>query len=125
MAIRVDTDRRLRQHRAGTPTGLARHLVTETSARVFVILWGGLAVVDLADALGAPVPVTGALLVALTGVASLRLARARTLGGAVTAWLVLNGFVEGSAGQLAWHGWPDVWWLLALVVVALVAGGRR
>jgi len=125
VAIPVDTDSRLKQHRADLPTSLAGHLLTVTSARVFIVLWGGLVVVDLAQALAAPTAVIGVLLVVLTGLCSLRLARPRTIGGALVAWLVLNGFVEGSLGQLGWHGWTDVWWLLALVVVALVAGGRR
>ena len=121
LSDRTRTDER----RRAADGGLAAYLVTVTSARLFVVLWGGLVVADIADAVGAGPLVTGILLTGLTAACSLRLPRIRTIGGALVGWLVFLGFADGALGQLRWDGWPDAGWLAAFLVVALVAGGRR
>jgi len=85
--------------------------------RLFVALWGGLAVVDLTRPSGSHVASFLAVLglVGLCGVGQTLLAAA---GIGATGWLVINGFVEHPSGEL---GFGTVSWaaLVAVLVVVL------
>ena len=90
--------------------------------RLFVALWGGLAVVDLTRPTGSQAAsfVAVLALVGLCGVGQSWLAAA---GIAATGWLVINGFVEHSSGELGFGAgsWAA---LVAVLVVVLTVASR-
>lgn len=94
--------------------------------RLFVALWGSIAVVDVAGhAFGGLLAACAVVaLVAACDVRQTVLAAAAIAG---TGWLVLNGFVLHEDGELAFGS--TSWWLLAVVLVvgvgvALCTGPR-
>ena len=107
-----------------TPS-LGRHVAGLLAGRLFVVFWGGLVVIDLGLASGLPAPVTGGALVVLTAGCSWRQGWVGSVAVAAVSWLMVNGFVENAAGQLALTGRADLIWLLALFAPALLAGHRR
>jgi hypothetical protein len=95
------------------------------AGRVFVTLWGGLAVVDVSRSSGGML--AGTLVVVLTAACAVGQAPLPAAAVAVTGWLVLDGFVQHRYGELGFA--PTSWALLALVLVAVlgvaVRTGRR
>jgi hypothetical protein len=72
-------------------------------------------------------PVAAALAALAVAVAWIAWA-CRPLGGLVTGlcgWLMLNGFVEHTTGELGWDGRPDAERLALLLGVAVVASALR
>jgi MFS family permease len=49
--------------------------------------------------------------------AACTLDRVALLGVVVLAWLVTNGFLVDRFGQLSWHGSPDLYRMMVLVIV--------
>jgi hypothetical protein len=87
---------------------LAEHI----GGRLFVLLWGGMA----AASIGAgPAGVRPGLVLVLIGACALGLPLLQVLAVAGVGWLMLDGFVEHSYGDLAFAG-AD----LALVPVVLL-----
>lgn len=97
------------------------------SGRVFVVVWGGLALVSLAQAVGAPDGLAGVLLGLVVAGCCVGLTPVQAPPVALTGWSLLNGFVLGSLGQLGWHGPADLGWLAALLLAGWLAAvlGRR
>jgi hypothetical protein len=93
--------------------------------RVGIVLWGGLAVVDLARIAGVSSYAAGAAVVLLVAAASVGAATRTGLGAAGTGWLLVDGFVEHRAGVLGWDGRHDLVLLAVLTVVALLATRAR
>jgi hypothetical protein len=102
-----------------------RYLLQLPAYRVGVMLWGGLAAIDLARAVAAPAAVQTAVVAALVAGLSRHVPRAAGLLVAGTGWLLVNGFIVDDFGLLAWHGLADAVRLGVLAAVAMVAGGRR
>jgi hypothetical protein len=89
--------------------------------RVFVALWGGLAVVDVSRPAGATV--AAALVVVLAAACGARQSAVGAIAVAVTGWLVINGFVLHQYGELGF-GVASRWILLMVLLSGLaVAGG--
>jgi len=87
--------------------------------RMFIALWGGIAVVLGCRALGlAPVLTSGAVVV-LTGGCCLGQRRAHAVPIAGTGWLVVDGFVAHRYGVLGFSE-PLGWLLLGVTALALV-----
>ena len=99
---------------------LRSHLTHEASPRLFVALWGGLAVVDLSRAGQAPPTVQVLLLTTLAGVCSVGQRVGAALAVAGIVWLVTLGFVVNTMGALLITG-PDDGLRLALVVLVALA----
>ncbi|MFN8196636.1 MAG: hypothetical protein U0R80_20390 [Nocardioidaceae bacterium] len=120
-------DPRIRDPRIRDPRSpsLARHLAASLPGRLFLVLWAGLAAAGVGAATGAPAVVTGSSVLLVAAVSAWRLTPTGALVVAGVAWLVLNGFVENTAGRLAVSDLGDVWWLLAVVATTLLAGHRR
>jgi hypothetical protein len=91
------------------------------AGRLFVALWGGLLVVDLARPAGGLL--TGALIVLLVACCGIgqSLPAATCLAG--TGWLVINGFVEHEYGELGFG--TTSWWLLGAVLVVVLTVALR
>lgn len=95
------------------------------SYRLLVALWGGLAVVDGIHLLGGPVLLQVAAVTALVAVCSARTGRLTALAIAGIGWLLLNGFVVNTLGELHWQGAADALRAGLLLVVALAARQAR
>ena len=91
------------------------------AGRVFVTLWGGLAVVDVSRPGGGVL--AGALVVLLTTACGVGQALLPAAGVAVTGWLVIDGFVQHRYGELGFA--PASWWLLVLVLAAVLSVAAR
>jgi hypothetical protein len=104
---------------------VTRYLLQLPAYRVGAMLWGGLAAIDLARSVAAPAVLQSVAIAVLVGGFSRHVCRLAGVLVAGTGWLLVNGFLVGDAGLLAWHGSSDVVRLAVLVAVALVAGGRR
>jgi hypothetical protein len=89
--------------------------------RLGAVLWGGLAVVDVARVAGAPPYAVLGTLAMLVTASSIGCRTGTALGAAAIGWLVVNGFVVHHFGMLGFDGTPDVARLLVLVALALVA----
>jgi hypothetical protein len=101
-------------------TSVVRATGRSPAGRLFVALWGGLAVVDVArPTLGALV--TATLVVGLAAACGSGQPPLAAAAIAVTGWLVIDGFVEHRYGELGFG--PTSWVVLAvaLVVVLLVS----
>lgn len=96
---------------------LFRTVRRSAGGRVFVALWGGLAVVGLSRPAGGLL--AGGLVLVLTAgcAAGQSLLPATAVAG--TGWLVIDGFVQHQYGELGFG--PASWWLLALVLSAALA----
>jgi hypothetical protein len=86
--------------------------------RLMVVLWGGLAVVDVWRLTGAPSWAALGALAILTMLASVGMGTGTAIASAAVAWLVGDGFVVHRAGVLAWEGVPDLARFTLLLVVA-------
>ena len=101
--------------------------VHSLGGRLFVMLWGGLALVDLTRPAGGIV--AGGLVVGLVALCGVGLSVHAAAAVAGTGWLVLNGFVLHQYGELGFGA--TSWGLLATVLViglavaARTAGVRR
>jgi hypothetical protein len=101
------------------------HLHEVNGVRLFVALWGGLALLDLARLVGAaPLVQLGAISLLVAG-CSLRVTRAVAVSVALIGWLLLNGFVVHRYGQLGFVGVGDLVRALLLLGVALTVAGLR
>jgi hypothetical protein len=89
--------------------------------RLFVALWGGLAVVDLTRPAGGLL--TGALMVVLVACCGVGQSIPAAASIAATGWLVLNGFVLHQYGELGFS--RASWWLLGAVLVVVLAVALR
>jgi len=88
--------------------------------RMFVALWGGLAVVSVCRGIGLNAWEQGAAVIMLVGACSLGLPGRSASLVAVTGWLVIDGFVAHRYGQLGLDPLM-VWGLIATVATALIA----
>ena len=88
--------------------------------RMFVTLWGGLAVVLVCQGIGLTAWQSGAVVVALVGACSLGLPGRSAVFVAVTGWLVVDGFVAHRWGQLGLDT-RMVWVLIATLATALIS----
>ena len=104
-----------------TPQALGTHLAQAPAPRLFLALWGGMAVVDLARAGQAPAIVQVGLLTALAAVCAVGQGTTASLAAAAVVWLVMVGFVVNRAGELALTGPADVVRLAIVSAVALAA----
>jgi len=93
--------------------------------RVGVVLWGGLAAIDLGRAAGASSYVESGMLALLVACASFGTRTFTALSAAAVGWLVLNGFVTHRVGVLGFDGTPDVARLALLVALAVAASRAR
>jgi hypothetical protein len=91
------------------------------SARLALVLWGGLALVDVCREAHAPSYVALALVALLVAVASLRMRAGTALAAAAVGWLLVDGFVTHRYGSLGYDGTPDLVRLTLLAGVALLA----
>lgn len=98
---------------------LRSHLHWTPSPRLFLALWGGMAVVDVARAGQAPATLQVALLTLLAGVSSLGQRVYTALAVAGVVWLVVLGFVVNACGELVVTGVADAIRLVVVVAAAL------
>jgi hypothetical protein len=103
-----------------------RHSV---GGRLFVALWGGLALVDLLRPTAGTFA-SGVIVAVLVVGCGIGQPRAAALAIAGTGWLVINGFVLHRYGVLGLG--PSSWWPLGVLLVLVLAvswrtsgGGRR
>ena len=103
------------------PPDFAGYLVTAPPYRLFVVFWGGLAVVDVARAADAPDSTQIGLLAVLVAACCLGQGRGTTLAVAGVGWLVVTGFVVNDYGELTFTDPADAARLVLLGLVGLVA----
>jgi hypothetical protein len=89
--------------------------------RVGVVLWGGLAILDVARIAAAPSYVELGAVVLLVTAASIGMRPATGLVSAVVGWSLVDGFVEHRYGILGFDFWRDLGVLALLISLALVA----
>jgi hypothetical protein len=89
--------------------------------RVGIVLWGGLAVLDLARLAAAPSYAELAALAILVSAASIGTRTRTGLCSALTGWLLSDGFVTHRFGTLGFDGLHDLAVLALLTGLALVA----
>jgi hypothetical protein len=89
--------------------------------RVGIVLWGGLAVVDVGGLAGASSYTEVAGLALLVTLASIGVSTATALCAAGVGWLVDNGFVVHSLGVLGYESVSDTLRPALLVVLAVAA----
>ena len=89
--------------------------------RLFLALWGGLAVVDVARSAQAPTILQLGLLLVLAAGLCVRQGKVAALAVAGIVWLVATGFVVNTWGELHLTGAADAGRLMVLVLVALTA----
>ena len=123
--MRGATTRKADAARVIASPDLRTHLTYDASPRLFVALWGGLAVVDVSRAGQAPPTVQVLLLTTLAGVCSVGQRVGAALAVAGIVWLVTLGFVVNTMGVLAVTGTADARRLALLVLVALGATTLR
>lgn len=100
---------------------LAHHV----GGRLFVVLWGGMAAASFGVG---PAGTRPALVLGIIGACALGLPLIQVLAVAGVGWLVLDGFVEHSYGDLAFGGAdlrlvPAV--LLVVALASVASGARR
>jgi len=93
--------------------------------RVGIVLWGGLALVDLGRVTHAPSYAELGAIALLVTAASVGMRTSTALAAAVVGWLVVNGFVVHSVGVLGFDGTPDVARIGLLVGLAATASRAR
>jgi hypothetical protein len=93
------------------------------AVRLAVVLWGGLALVDLTR--GAPSYAGLGALVLLVIACSVGMARTTAAAAGLIAWLVATGFVVNHDGTLRYDGPADLARLALLVGMAVLASGVR
>jgi hypothetical protein len=91
--------------------------------RLFAVLWGGLAVIDVSRMIGLGATPQVMTLVMLTFACCVGIESLCAAAVALTGWLVTNGFVAHLDGQLGWAGEADLGRLL-LFTLAAVLGTR-
>lgn len=89
--------------------------------RVGIVLWGGLALLDLGRAAAVPAYAELVAVAVLVTGASVRARTGTGLCAAVTGWLLVDGFVEHRLGVLGFELGHDVGVLALLTGLALVA----
>ena len=92
------------------------------AGRLFLALWGGLALVDLSRPTGSRV-VAGALVVILVACCGVGQPVPAAAAIAVTGWLVVDGFVQHEYGQLGFG--HTSWAVLAAMAVTAVGVSVR
>ena len=124
--MRGATTRKADAARVIASPDLRTHLTYDALPRLFVALWGGLAVVDVSRAGQAPPTVQVLLLTTLAGVCSVGQRVGAALAVAGIVWLLTLGFVVNTdQGVLAVTGTADARRLALLVLVALGATTLR
>jgi hypothetical protein len=93
--------------------------------RVGIVLWGGLALVDVGRATSAPSYAELGAIALLVTASSVGMRAHTALAAALVGWLVVNGFVVHSLGVLGFDGTPDVARLGLLVGLAATASRAR
>jgi hypothetical protein len=101
------------------PVSLHAHLRLAPSYRLFVMLWGGLAAIDVGHLLGAPPLVLLTVVTAVTAGCCVRTSRTTAIGVAAVGWLLVNGFVVNELGDLRLTGVGDLLDGVLLLGVAL------
>jgi len=99
----------------------ARQLAHLAGVRLAVVLWGGLAVIDVWRASGAPSYAGLGAIALLAMLSSVGMRAGTAMGCAGIAWLVVDGFVVHHAGELGWDGSADVGRLALLVGLSILA----
>ena len=89
--------------------------------RLFVALWGGLAVVDLTRPTSRLL--AGSLIVVLVACCGIGQSIPAASAIAGTGWLVINGFVQHQYGELGFN--RTSWWTLAVVLSVALAVAFR
>jgi hypothetical protein len=100
---------------------LFRATLRGAAGRVFVALWGGLALVDLGRPTGSVV--SGALVLALVAACGVHQSWPAAAAIATTGWLVIDGFVQHQYGELGFG--PESWAVFALVLSTVLAVAAR
>ena len=85
--------------------------------RLFIALWGGLAVVDLTRPTSRWL--AGVLIVVLVACCGIGQSIPAACAIAGTGWLVINGFVQHQYGELGFG--RTSWWTLAVVLAVVLA----
>ena len=93
--------------------------------RVGIVLWGGLALVDLGHLTHAPSYAELAAVALLVTASAVGMRTTTAMVAALVGWLVVNGFVVHSVGVLGFDGTPDVARLGLLVGLAATASRAR
>ena len=93
--------------------------------RVGIVLWGGLALVDLTRIAGAPAYVGLGALALLVTAASVGMGTRTAVCAAATGCLLVDGFLEHRYGVLGFDGVHDVAVLALLLGLALAATRAR
>ncbi|HEY3530516.1 MAG TPA: hypothetical protein VGK78_15330 [Nocardioides sp.] len=96
-----------------------------SGVRVGIVLWGGLAVVDVGSLAHAPAYAELGAVAVLVSVASFGVRLPTATAAALVGWLVVDGFVIHRFGVLGFDGTPDVARLAVLVVLATAAARAR
>ena len=96
---------------------LLRATAHTAAGRLFIALWGGLALVDLGRPAGRPL--SGVLVLVLVGCCGIGQTLPAAAAIAGTGWLVLNGFVLHEYGELGFS--PTSLWLLGAAFLAVVS----
>jgi hypothetical protein len=95
------------------------------SVRVATVLWGGLALVDVARLTAAPSYAVLGAVARLVAASSVGMRTSTALSVALVGWLVVNGFVVHRLGVLGFDGTPDLARLSLLTGLALTAARAR
>ena len=93
--------------------------------RVGIVLWRGLALVDVGRLAHAPSYAELGAVALLVAASSVGMRTTTALAAALVGWLVVNGFVVHSVGVLGFDGAPDVARLGLLVGLAATASRAR
>lgn len=100
-------------------------LVHLAGVRLGVVLWGGLALVDLGRLTAAPSYAELGALAVLVTVSSVGMRTGTSLCAALVGWLIVDGFVDHSLGTLGFEVVPDTARLALLVGLAMTASRVR
>lgn len=92
------------------------------AGRLFLSLWGGLAIIDVTRPTGSRL-LAGALVAVLVGCCAVGQSVPAAAAIATTGWLVLDGFVQHQYGQLGFG--PTSWGILVAVLVVVVTVAMR
>jgi hypothetical protein len=115
----------MRLGRVDRTSNLWADLASDPSGRLFLMLWGGLAVIGGARLAGAPAIIQMAVVAVLLVVCSLNQPYWAAVAVAVVAWLLVTGFVVNQYGDLHFSGRRDLFRLSVLVLLATAAAGWR